>query len=59
MAGQTLPDPSDRVATQQEFFKDVRKAGWTGERAVETLRQNRVETETGIGFDMTKMPRST
>ena len=34
--------------------RQLKKKGWDGDRAIEHLRQNRVETETGWGIDMRK-----
>ena len=36
-----MPPPG--VESQQEYFKEVRKRGWTGDRAVEEMRKNIIE----------------
>lgn len=57
-AGATLP--TDPVAVQQEFFKEVRKAGWDGDRSIAALRHNIEEDKQGRKFLNTKkLPKST
>ena len=58
VAGRSLPPEPDVKAVQEEWFKEVRKAGWTGERAVEGLRASVVEDREGRKFiDTSKMPK--
>jgi hypothetical protein len=58
VAGQTLPDEPDVKSIQQEWFGEVKKRGWTGERAVEGLRKSVVEDKEGRRFiDTSKMPK--
>jgi len=47
IVGQSLPRSDDAISTQQEWFKEVRKAGWSGERAIELMRHNVVEDSQG------------
>lgn len=54
----TLPPASDAHAVQEEWGKVVRKAGWTGERAIEELRKNRVYDKEGrMSVNLGAMPK--
>ena len=58
VAGRSLPPEPDVKAVQQEWFGELKKKGWTGERAVEGLRKSVVEDKEGRKFiDTGKMPR--
>lgn len=58
VAGRSLPLATDTKSVQEEWFKEVKKAGWTGERAVEGLRKSVVEDKEGRRFiDTSKMPK--
>lgn len=56
--GRSIPPPSDSAAVQEEWFKEVKKAGWTGERAKEELRASIFEDNQGRRyFDTSKLAR--
>lgn len=50
VAGRSLPNPSDHLAVQDEWFKEVRRQGWSGERSMEALRANRRYDKEGRMF---------
>ncbi len=58
VAGRSLPPEPDVKAVQQEWFGELKKKGWSGERAVEGLRKSVVEDKEGRKFNDTgKMPK--
>ena len=46
--------PSDPTEVQNEFFKEVRKRGWSEDRAVTEMRANMIEDNQGRKFLNTK-----
>lgn len=57
--GRAIPPASDGQAVQEETGKILRKAGWTGERALEELRANRVtDSEGRVGIDTKKLTKT-
>lgn len=60
IAGATLPPREDAMAVQQEWFREVRKAGWDGDRAISEIRKNLVEDREGrLQLDVRGMTQST
>ena len=58
ISGRSLPPEPDVKAVQQEWFGELKKKGWTGERAVEGLRKSVIEVKEGRRFiDTGKMPK--
>ena len=59
MEGQSMPRRDDIESTQEEYGKEIRKRGWSADRAIEGLRANKFEDETGqLRVDTRKMPQT-
>ena len=59
MEGQSMPRRDDIESTQEEYAKEVRKRGWSADRAIDGLRANKFEDETGqLRIDTRKMPQT-
>ena len=54
----TMPPRNDAQAIQEEYGKEVKKRGWSADRAVEELRSSKFEDSTGqLSIDTTKMTK--
>ena len=42
-----LPSPGQAMDVQDEFFKELTKRDWSGERAIEEIRKNRIMDRDG------------
>jgi hypothetical protein len=59
MEGQSMPRRDDEWSTQDEMAKELKKKDWSYDRAIEGLRANKFEDETGqIRIDTRKMPQT-
>ena len=59
IAGQSMPRRDDIESVQEEYHKEVKKRGWTTERAVEELRANRfTDPEGQVRIDTSKMTQT-
>lgn len=57
--GKSMPRRDDVVSTQEEMHKELRKRGWSADRAIEELRANKFEDETGsLRIDTRKMTQA-
>lgn len=59
IAGQSLPRRDDAGSIQEEYGKEVKKRGWSKDRAIEELRANRfTDAEGQMRIDTSKMTQT-
>ena len=57
--GKSMPRRDDLASTQEEMGKELKRRNWSADRAIQELRDNRVERDDGgLAIDTRKMTKT-